>query len=74
VVSCPEGLAALSEKAPGVRILTAAVDDSLNELKFIVPGLGDFGDRYYGSGETMLGHPCSISLLKISLFVARVSL
>ena len=64
----------MSEKAPGVRILTAAVDDSLNELKFIVPGLGDFGDRYYGSGETTLGHPCPISLLEIPLFVARILL
>jgi uracil phosphoribosyltransferase len=49
VVSCPEGLRALAEKAPGVRVLTAAVDEGLNEQKFIVPGLGDYGDRYYGT-------------------------
>merc|ERR1712217_639794 len=49
VVSCPEGLKALAEKAPGVRVLTAALDTNLNEQKFIVPGLGDFGDRYYGT-------------------------
>ena len=49
VVSCPEGLRALAEKAPGVRIVTAAVDEGLNEVKFIVPGLGDYGDRYYGT-------------------------
>merc|ERR1719382_434418 len=49
VVSCPEGLKALAAKAPGVRILTSALDASLNEMKFIVPGLGDFGDRYYGT-------------------------
>merc|ERR1719230_1422080 len=49
VVSCPEGLKALAEKAPGVRILTAGVDAGLNEKFFIVPGLGDFGDRYYGT-------------------------
>mmetsp|Transcript_25343 Transcript_25343/g.72299 ORF Transcript_25343/g.72299 Transcript_25343/m.72299 type:complete len:233 (-) Transcript_25343:210-908(-) len=49
VVSCPEGLRALAEKAPGVRILTAALDEKLDEHKFIVPGLGDFGDRYYGT-------------------------
>ena len=36
--------------AIGVRILTAALDDGLNETKFIVPGLGDYGDRYYGNG------------------------
>lgn len=49
VVSCPEGLKALAQKAPGVRILTCALDSHLNEVKFIVPGLGDFGDRYYGT-------------------------
>ena len=32
-----------------MRILTAALDDGLNEAKFIVPGLGDYGDRYYGN-------------------------
>ena len=46
---CPEGLRALAEKAPAVRVLTAALDDCLNETKFIVPGLGDYGDRYYGT-------------------------
>ena len=49
VVSCPEGLKNLAEKTPGVRILTGAVDEGLNETKFIVPGLGDYGDRYYGT-------------------------
>jgi len=49
VVSCPEGLKAMAKKAPGVRILTCALDSHLNEVKFIVPGLGDFGDRYYGT-------------------------
>jgi uracil phosphoribosyltransferase len=32
-----------------IRIVTAAVDDFLNEHKYIVPGLGDFGDRYFGT-------------------------
>eukprot|EP00434_Breviolum_minutum_P044772 symbB.v1.2.040031.t2/scaffold6946.1/size14339/3 len=49
VVSCPEGLKVMAKKAPGVRILTCALDSHLNEVKFIVPGLGDFGDRYYGT-------------------------
>ena len=49
VVSCPEGLRALAEHAPKVRIVTAAIDEGLNEQKFIVPGLGDYGDRYYGT-------------------------
>jgi hypothetical protein len=41
--------------AAGVRILTAALDDGLNELKFIVPGLGDYGDRYYGNRSVSCG-------------------
>jgi len=49
VLSCPEGLKKLADSAPGVTILTAAIDPQLNEAKFIVPGLGDFGDRYYGT-------------------------
>ena len=48
-VACPEGLRALAAGAPGVRIATAALDDGLDARKFIVPGLGDFGDRYYGT-------------------------
>lgn len=49
VVSCPEGLRAMAEKTPGVRIVTAGMDAGINADKFIVPGLGDFGDRYYGT-------------------------
>jgi len=49
VLSCPEGLIAMKEKTPLVRIVTAGVDEKINEKKFIVPGLGDFGDRYYGT-------------------------
>merc|ERR1712130_192308 len=46
-VSAPEGLKCLYKKYPKVKVLTAAVDSHLNEDKYIVPGLGDFGDRYY---------------------------
>lgn len=49
VVSGPEGMQAMAKKTPGVRILTCGLDSHLNEAKFIVPGLGDFGDRYYGT-------------------------
>merc|ERR1719203_292836 len=48
-VSCPEGLQAMRDACPEVRIVTAAVDEGLNDRKFIVPGIGDFGDRYYGT-------------------------
>jgi uracil phosphoribosyltransferase len=48
VVAAPEGLAALEKAAPQVRLFTAAVDDGLNEISYIVPGLGDAGDRQFG--------------------------
>ena len=47
VVAAPEGIAAVRAAHPEVRLITAAIDSHLNEDKFIVPGLGDFGDRYY---------------------------
>lgn len=48
VVVAPEGLAAVEQAAPDLRIITAAVDERLNEIAFIVPGLGDAGDRQFG--------------------------
>ena len=48
VVAAPEGIAALEKAAPNARLFTVAVDDGLNEIAFIVPGLGDAGDRQYG--------------------------
>jgi uracil phosphoribosyltransferase len=47
-VAAPEGIAALEKAAPNARLFTAAVDDGLNEIAYIVPGLGDAGDRQYG--------------------------
>ncbi|MBN2007726.1 uracil phosphoribosyltransferase [candidate division KSB1 bacterium] len=49
IVAAPEGIELLSQKHPDVRIYTAAIDSHLNEFKYIVPGLGDFGDRYFGT-------------------------
>ncbi|MBE7494333.1 MAG: uracil phosphoribosyltransferase [Verrucomicrobiaceae bacterium] len=49
VVSCPQGIAALSRAHPDVRIVTAAIDEGLNDKSYIVPGLGDAGDRYFGT-------------------------
>ena len=48
VVCAPEGIAALEEAAPEARLFTAAVDEGLNEAAYIVPGLGDAGDRQFG--------------------------
>jgi uracil phosphoribosyltransferase len=49
VVAAPEGVARLESAHPEVDIVTAAYDRCLNERKYIVPGLGDFGDRLYGT-------------------------
>lgn len=51
VVSCPEGLKKLTDMHPSVTIVTAALDPKMDEHKYIVPGLGDFGDRYYNTGD-----------------------
>jgi uracil phosphoribosyltransferase len=49
LVSCPQGLAQLRGAHPDVEIFTTAVDPGLNEKAYIVPGLGDAGDRYFGT-------------------------
>jgi uracil phosphoribosyltransferase len=49
IVAAPEGLARVEERYPQVTIYTPVVDVGLNARKFIVPGLGDFGDRLYGT-------------------------
>lgn len=49
IVSAPEGVAALQQEHPDVPIVTAAVDRELNPSAYIVPGLGDFGDRLFGT-------------------------
>ncbi|WP_327112946.1 uracil phosphoribosyltransferase [Nocardia sp. NBC_01730] len=48
VVAAPEGIAALADSGLPVRLFTAAVDAALNENAYIVPGLGDAGDRQFG--------------------------
>ena len=47
IVAAPEGVAAVERRYPAVPIYTPVVDRELNAQKFIVPGLGDFGDRLY---------------------------
>jgi uracil phosphoribosyltransferase len=49
IVSSPEGVAEVAKHHPEVTIFTAALDRTLNAKKYIVPGLGDFGDRLYGT-------------------------
>jgi len=50
VVACPEGIRRLQAAYPNVKMVTAAVDPHMNSHKYIIPGLGDFGDRYYRTG------------------------
>lgn len=49
MICAPEGLKAMAKSYPQVKIVTVAIDDCLNEEKFIVPGLGDYGDRFYNT-------------------------
>ncbi len=49
IVAAPEGVAMVERAHPHVKIFTPVVDRELNAHKFIVPGLGDFGDRLYGT-------------------------
>lgn len=50
IIAAPEGIEALSKAHPDVGIHVAAVDERLNEIGYIVPGLGDAGDRQFGTG------------------------
>ncbi len=49
IVAAPEGIALVERRFPDVRIYTPVIDRGLDDRKFIVPGLGDFGDRLYGT-------------------------
>ena len=49
IIAAPEGLKAMQEAHPDVQIYCAAVDEKLNEIGYIVPGLGDAGDRIFGT-------------------------
>ena len=49
MIAAPEGVAALLKVHPKIKIVSCALDDSLNDQKYIIPGIGDFGDRYFGT-------------------------
>src|SRR5690606_16071486 len=49
LVAAPEGVERVRKAHPDVRIFTASLDRQLNDRKYILPGLGDYGDRLYGT-------------------------
>ena len=49
VIGCPEGVKAVQEAHPDVELYLAALDEKLNEHAYIIPGLGDAGDRIFGT-------------------------
>jgi len=51
LVAAPEGVKVLNKKHPDIKIYTATLDERLNEKGYIVPGLGDAGDRIFGTGD-----------------------
>ena len=48
-IASPEGITAFQKECPEVNVVIAQVDEGLNDKKWILPGLGDFGDRYFGT-------------------------
>ena len=49
ILAAPEGIKKLEEEHPDVQIYSASLDEKLNEVGYIVPGLGDAGDRIFGT-------------------------
>ena len=49
IIGCPEGINKLHNMHPDIQIYVGAVDEKLNEKGYIVPGLGDAGDRIFGT-------------------------
>ncbi|MET9454288.1 uracil phosphoribosyltransferase [Streptomyces canus] len=51
-LSSPEGLRRVGTERPQVKIVTSAIEDRLNEHAFMIPGIGDFGDRFFGTTDS----------------------
>jgi uracil phosphoribosyltransferase len=49
ICAAPEGLQRLQDLYPEISVILTVIDDNLNDHKYIVPGIGDFGDRYFGT-------------------------
>ena len=53
LIAAPEGIATITKAHPDVRIVTASIDERLNDHGYIMPGLGDAGDRMFGSATSL---------------------
>lgn len=51
LISAPEGIQCVSKMFPSLKIVTSEIDASLNEEYRVIPGLGEFGDRYFGTDD-----------------------
>ena len=51
ILACPEGIRRITSEYPDIRIVVAKIDERLNERGYILPGLGDAGDRIYGTDD-----------------------
>jgi len=49
IIAAPEGLESMRLRCPEVTVVTTEVDEKLNDKLYIIPGIGDFGDRYFGT-------------------------
>ncbi len=52
MICAPEGIQVLAQSYPQVKIVTVTIDSGLNDDKFIVPGLGDYGDRFFNTSSS----------------------
>ncbi|WP_341774691.1 uracil phosphoribosyltransferase [Burkholderia gladioli] len=48
-IASPEGIQVVCERHPGIRIVTSSIERRLNENAYMLPGIGDFGDRFFGT-------------------------
>ncbi|MFC9843885.1 uracil phosphoribosyltransferase [Streptomyces sp. NPDC060223] len=51
-LAAPEGIRAVHDAHPAVRIVTSSIEERLNEHSFMIPGIGDFGDRFFGTTDS----------------------
>ena len=49
LIACDEGIQRIRKDHPEIKLLTAVIDPEINSQKYIIPGLGDYGDRYFAS-------------------------